>query len=89
MIGLPDPRVEPFMTVARASEAFGWDERAIRSAAREGLLQTIHVGRMLVVTSALWRLAGLVPPENGEGTASTAVPTVQLTPPATKSLESA
>ena len=62
-MGLPDPRAQPFRTVAEVASDLGWDRRAVHKAIALGELPAVKVGVTRVPTAALWRLAGLEPPE--------------------------
>src|SRR5205823_2473927 len=60
---LPDPRVDPVLTVVEAGALLKLSRSASYRAAHRGDLPTIHLGsRLLVPTAALWRLLGYEPP---------------------------
>ncbi|MFJ1708351.1 helix-turn-helix domain-containing protein [Kitasatospora sp. NPDC088346] len=52
---LPDPRVQPTMTVPEAGRLFGLQKAASYNAARRGDIPTISVGRRLLVPTAKLR----------------------------------
>lgn len=57
---VPDPRVQPTMTVDEAAGVIGVSRGVAYEAARNGELPVIHMGRrVLVVTAGLRRLLGL------------------------------
>ncbi|MFD9123482.1 helix-turn-helix domain-containing protein [Kitasatospora sp. NPDC059571] len=52
---LPDPRVQPTMTVPEAGRLLGLQKAASYNAARRGDIPTISVGRRLLVPTAKLR----------------------------------
>lgn len=53
---LPDPQVQPTMTVPEAGRYFGLQKAASYNAARRGEIPTITVGRRLLVPTAKLRV---------------------------------
>ncbi|MBO1417406.1 helix-turn-helix domain-containing protein [Streptomyces sp. FH025] len=53
---LPDPQVQPTMTVPEAGRLFGLERAASYNAARRGDIPTITVGRRLLVPTAKLRV---------------------------------
>jgi hypothetical protein len=57
---LPDPAVEPVVSVPRAGEIFGLSRPSAYEAARRGQIPTIRIGRrVLVPTAKLLAMLGL------------------------------
>lgn len=57
---LPDPEVEPWLSIPAAGEIFGLGRAASYEAARRGDLPTIRLGkRLLVPTAKLRAMLGL------------------------------
>lgn len=80
---IPDPAIEPTLSVERAGSFCGLGRSASYDAARRGDLPTIHFGRRVVVpTAALRRLLAMDAPlgqevsrlQRDEGSASAADP---------------
>ena len=63
---VPDPEVQPTMTVPDAGRALGLGRASSYEAARAGTIPTIRIGRRLAVPTAKFRtLLGLSPSSSG------------------------